>query len=305
MKKVIVSFIVIILLLGSLYYFREPLYGLYRTYIDTPKEIEAPQQNAYSKQESYQLVKLTDNFFPENKQDLYNIYYTVLNAGVTDFRFYCSENYTACIGDIDALANDQEMLSTINNYVHPFNSFKHIETTYDEYGQIDIKIDHTYTNGEKTAISDKVKALEEELWTSSMTLEDKIKASHDYIINHSKYDKDRSDSNIIKYKSDTAYGTLFEGYSLCGGYTDTMALFLHDLNVNNFKISSASHVWNAVDVNNRWYHIDLTWDDPITTDGRDLLEYKFYLITTDELKKIEIEKEQHIFPEANYQEVSS
>jgi len=59
-----------------------------------------------------------------------------------------------------------------------------------------------------------------------MTLEEKVKVIHDYIINNTKYDENRSDKNIIDYKSDTAYGVLIEGFGLCGGYTDAMMLFL-------------------------------------------------------------------------------
>ena len=135
-----------------------------------------------------------------------------------------------------------------------------------------------------------------------MSDEEKIKQAHNYIINNSKYDKDRSDNNIVNYKSDTAYGTLLEGYSLCGGYTDAMELFLEDLNIKSYKIASENHVWNAVNLNNTWYHLDLTWDDPITNDGSDILEYNFFLITTPELE--EIENEQHNYDKAIYSELS-
>ena len=136
-----------------------------------------------------------------------------------------------------------------------------------------------------------------------MTNEDKIKEAHNYIINNSKYDSDRSDNNIVKYKSDTAYGTLLEGYSLCGGYTDAMELFLEDMNIKSYKISSENHVWNAVNLNNAWYHLDLTWDDPITTDGSDILEYNFFLITTSELDALEAE--QHNYDKNVYKELAT
>ena len=63
-----------------------------------------------------------------------------------------------------------------------------------------------------------------------------------------------------------------------------MALFLDYYNIPNFKISSDNHIWNAVYLNGEWRHLDLTWDDPVTTSGRDLLEYNFFLIDDNELK---------------------
>ena len=58
-----------------------------------------------------------------------------------------------------------------------------------------------------------------------------------------------------------------------------------------------NHVWNALKLNDGWYHLDLTWDDPITTTGQNLLEYHYFLITTNEL--LEKEKTQHSFDSRN------
>ncbi len=303
MKKYI-TLIFLIILFGFTYTFRKPLYNLYRTYlIKENKNITLNEKNNYSRDYNFNYVSLTNNFSPSNYQDLLNIYFTVLNSGITTFSFYCPNNYTECINDVDSLANNQKTLSTINNFVHPFNSFKHLETSYDDYGKVTLKIEHIYTDSDIKLIESKVKNIEKEIWQNNMTEEDKIKAAHNYIINNSKYDKDRSDNNIVKYKSDTAYGTLLEGYSLCGGYTDAMELFLEDMNLKSYKVASENHVWNALYINENWYHLDLTWDDPITTDGSDILEYNFFLITTSELESLEAE--QHIYDKTIYSELAT
>lgn len=303
MKKYIIL-IFLIILFGFTFAFRKPLYNLYRTYfINEDKDVTLTASNDYTRDYDFNYVQLTDNFSPNNYQDLLNIYYTVLNSGETEFSFYCPDEYTNCLTDVNSLANNQTVLSTINNFVHPFNSFRHLETSYDDYGKVTLKIDHIYSNSDIKLIEAKVKKIEEEIWQDTMTNEDKIKEAHNYIINNSKYDSDRSDNNIVKYKSDTAYGTLLEGYSLCGGYTDAMELFLEDMNIKSYKISSENHVWNAVNLNNAWYHLDLTWDDPITTDGSDILEYNFFLITTSELDALEAE--QHNYDKNVYKELAT
>ena len=302
MKKYIVLLILVILF-GFTFAFRRPLYNLYRTYfVKEEKEVTLTTSNDYTRDYDFNYVKRTDDFTPSNYQDLLNIYYTVLNSGEEEFSFYCTDEYSECINDVDSLANNQKVLSTINNFVHPFNSFRHLETSYDDYGKVTLKIEHIYSNNDIKLINAKVEEIEKEIWNSSMSNEDKIKEAHNYIINNSKYDKDRSDNNIVKYKSDTAYGSLLEGYSLCGGYTDAMELFLEDMGIKSYKISSENHVWNAVNLNNAWYHLDLTWDDPITTDGSDILEYNFFLITTSELS--ELEGEQHNYDKNVYSEVA-
>lgn len=302
MKKYIVLLILVILF-GFTFAFRRPLYNLYRTYfVKEEKEVTLTASNDYTRDYDFNYVKRTDDFTPSNYQDLLNIYYTVLNSGEEEFSFYCTDEYSECINDVDSLANNQKVLSTINNFVHPFNSFRHLETSYDDYGKVTLKIEHIYNNNDIKLINAKVEEIEKEIWNSSMSNEDKIKEAHNYIINNSKYDKDRSDNNIVKYKSDTAYGSLLEGYSLCGGYTDAMELFLEDMGIKSYKISSENHVWNAVNLNNAWYHLDLTWDDPITTDGSDILEYNFFLITTSELS--ELEGEQHNYDKNVYSELA-
>ena len=303
MKKYIVLLILVILF-GFTFAFRRPLYNLYRTYfVKEEKEVTLTASNDYTRDYDFNYVKRTDDFTPSNYQDLLNIYYTVLNSGEEEFSFYCTDEYSECINDVDSLANNQKVLSTINNFVHPFNSFRHLETSYDDYGKVTLKIEHIYNNNDIKLIEAKVEEIEKEIWNSSMSNEDKIKEAHNYIINNSKYDKDRSDNNIVKYKSDTAYGSLLEGYSLCGGYTDAMELFLEDMGIKSYKVSSENHVWNAVNLNNAWYHLDLTWDDPITTDGSDILEYNFFLITTSELS--ELEGEQHNYDKNVYSELAT
>lgn len=303
MKKYIVLLFLIILF-GFTFAFRRPLYNLYRTYfVKENKDVTLKESNDYTRDYDFNFVKRTDDFTPSEYQDLLNIYYTVLNSGVEEFSFYCPDEYSSCIDDVDSLANNQKVLSTINNFVHPFNSFRHLETSYDDYGKVTLKIEHIYSNSDIKFIEAKVKEVESEIWNNSMSNEDKIKEAHNYIINNSKYDKDRSDNNIVRYKSDTAYGTLLEGYSLCGGYTDAMELFLEDMGVKSYKISSENHVWNAVNLDNAWYHLDLTWDDPITTDGSDILEYNFFLITTSELN--ELENEQHNYDKNVYSELAT
>ena len=130
-----------------------------------------------------------------------------------------------------------------------------------------------------------------------MKTEDKILKIHDYIINTTKYDTDNSDS-----KSSTAYGALINHKAVCGGYADAMALFLNKFNVPNFKIASNTHVWNAVYIDSTWLHLDLTWDDPVSSSGEDTILHKFYLIDTPSLEKYKITD--HEYDKTIYEELS-
>lgn len=257
--------------------------------------------NDYSRKDNYSFISLTDKYVVEDKQDIMNVIYTIFNAGISNFTFYCSDTYTECMNDIDEISKNRSTLSIINNYVHPYNSFSEIETTrYENKGKIDLSINHLYTNEEINKIEIKVNEIINNVTKSDMNDKDKIKAIHDYIIDNTKYDKDKSDKNITNYKSDTAYGPLFEGYGICNGYSDLMGIFLSKLNIKNIKISSENHIWNLVYLDGKWYHLDLTWDDPVMENGKDIIDYSYFLITNDEL--FELDDNQHYYNKDIYKE---
>jgi len=259
------------------------------------------KNNEYAHKNSYEFVKITDDFKPKSKQDIINIYYTIINSGMKEFTFHCDIEYENCLEDIDYVSNNQNLLSNINNFVPVYNSFTTIETEFDSLGKITVKISHNYTEEQITLLKEKVESISKELIKDNNMKDDqKIKLIHDYIINNTKYDTDRSDNKIIKYDSDTAYGALIEHYAICGGYADSMKLFLDYLNIPNYKISSENHIWNLVYVNNDWYHLDLTWDDPVTSNGKDILEYDYFLITSEELKNMNTD--QHFYESSIYPE---
>lgn len=292
------------ILLGFIIMYKEDIVELYNVILVKFSKQEELIKNEYYKKDNYNFVKNVDSFRPSNKQELYDIYYTVINSGSKKFSFYCNTKYKNCLKDVKSMASNRILLSNINNYVHPYNSFSDIETEYNNYGKITIKLNHTYHKNQIIEINTKVKEIENELFKDKKLSDvEKIKLVHDYIINNTKYDSDRSDKNIINYQSDIAIGPLFEHYAICGGYSDLMAIFLTNMNIKNYKVSTDKHVWNAVLINNNWLHLDLTWDDPITSDGTDIIDHKFLLINTKKL--LEIEKSQHNFNFKIYKELAT
>ncbi len=291
-----------LILIGVSMLVKDDVIELFDTYIK-PKvmEVTLGEKNEYYRDYDFEFVQNTENFSPSNEQDILNIYYTAINAGKTSFTFNCPKEYESCINDVKKLANDQDKLSNINNYVHPFNGFAHIETEYDSLGRVTIGIVKSYTEEDIEMIENRIDELLPQLVNTSLGDVYNIRTIHNYIINNSKYDSLRSDENIIQYKSDIAYGPLFEGYAICGGYTDLMELFLEKLNIKSYKISSDKHIWNAVFVDNTWQHLDLTWDDPVASDGNDYLEFNYFLIDTKKL--LSLDTTEHVFNQEVFSEL--
>jgi len=265
------------------------------------KNIVLENKNKYYLNYNYSYIKNLEEFKLTNKADLLDLYYTIINSGVDEFNFYCPKEYTGCIEDVKALADDQDTLSDINGFVHPFNSFDTLETTYDTFDRVNVKIIKTYTDKDIDDINKKVDEIIKDVVKSEKDPKKIIQLIHDYIIEKTKYDKERADKDIINYDSNTAYGVLFQGYGVCNGYADIMSIFLNRYNIPNYKISSTNHIWNAVKLDNTWYHLDLTWDDPITKDGKEVVLHDYFLISTAKLKTLD--KTQHSFNTDIYPEL--
>lgn len=302
LKKILATLGLIFIFIGLFLMKKDDIFTIFNDYVlKENKVVTIGEKNKYYRDYDFTFVKNTNNFSPSNYQDILDIYYTVINAGKSNFTFYCPKEYTSCIDDIKTLANDQNTLSDINNYVHPYNGFSHIESEYDSLGRVTINVVRNYTEEDINLINQKIDELMPQLTSNYNSLETNIKNVHDYIINNARYDSARSDNNVLTYKSDTAYGPLFQGYAICGGHTDLMQLFLERLNVKNFRVSSDNHIWNALYINNTWKHLDLTWDDPVASDGKDYLEYNYFLIDTNQL--LTLEQTQHNFNLEHYTEL--
>lgn len=293
--------IILIIVTIIVYYNREGIAKIFLNFVKENKVISEIKNNEYSKDNSYKYIKLSNKFIVNDKNDILDVIYTILNSGMNDFTFYCDDSYIECMDDIDLISKDRVILSNINNYVHPFNSFSDIETTrYPSTGKVIVHINKQYETNRIKLINDKVKEIITKNITNDMNNKDKIKVIHDYIIKTTKYDSLKSDENISNYSSDTAYGPLFEGYAICNGYSDLMSIFLYEMNIESIKIASENHIWNLVKLDNSWYHLDLTWDDPVMENGKEIIDYSYFLITTEEL--MELEDNQHNFSKEVYKE---
>ena len=301
--KRIIPYIILIALTVFAYYKRDTIYNIYKTFIVEmeSKKITSPTKNEYYRNYDFRFVQNVEDYSPENKQDLLNVFYTIINSGVTEYTFYCPVDYKECTKEIDNIASNQVLLSDINNYVHPYNSFKHIEIEYDTLNKVTVTLQRNYSKEEIDELNNKVNEIYNKLYNASSSDYNNIKAFHDYIINNTKYDSNRTDNDIINYKSDTAYGPLIEGYALCGGYSDAMQLFLEKLNIESYKVMSEKHVWNAVFYNGEWLHLDLTWDDPVTNTGQQLLIHDYFLINTNKLESLKVK--QHNYDKNVYKEL--
>lgn len=304
LKKVIIILTITLLIVGGFYYigthYQDEIYIYYRENVKKVKQDIKLEKNEYYKDKNYSYVQNTNDFVAKDKKHLINIFYTVINSGTNKFTFYCDENYKNCTKDVIELISNKDTLSNVNNFVHPYNSFETINASYDEYGQVDLTINKVYTKEDIQVLNTKVQKIINKKIKKNMSNKQKIKTIHDYIINNGRYATDKIRKKHPNKDYNKANDILIEKVGLCSAYSDAMALFLYEFGIDNYKIASDNHIWNLVKINNKWLHLDLTWDDPVTQTGVQKLEDIFMLIDNKELKELKVT--QHKYDKNIYKE---
>lgn len=306
MKKLILPLCSMAIIIVTIIYLG-PITDKLVNVIDKDPILVLKPSDSFTKNKDYLFVQRSNDFRPYSYQDLLNIYYTVIDNGWREFTFYCPEEYKNCVSDATKISGDELILTHLNNYVHPFNSFTNIKSSINDNGEITLKVFYLYSEKRINEITEKVEEILNNLNVNDLEDYDKIKTVHDYIINNVKYDVDRNEVNDSKYESYNAYGPLFQGYATCNGYTDLMAIFLTKMGFDNYKIattkdeisySNTGHIWNAVKVNDEWLHLDLTWDDPVSDDKKDYLFHTYFLVSTEAM--MEADKGETVIEEHNF-----
>lgn len=109
----------------------------------------------------------------------------------------------------------------------------------------------------------------DQIITDGMTDYEKELAVHDWITAWGQYDPE-----VHSHAPDAApdpdnsnpYGLLVHQVAICRGYASTFQLFMDLLGVECITVAGASgdseHAWNMVRLEDEWYCVDVTWDDP-------------------------------------------
>ena len=141
----------------------------------------------------------------------------------------------------------------------------------------------------------------------------KIKSVHNYLIDNLEYDSTVSNENIYNI-----YGALINKLTVCEGYTKAFKYILDELGIENIFVfgiginkngEQESHSWNYVKLEENWYAVDVTWDDPILIGGGYLtneFRYRYFLKGANDFEKDHIatgkiiDNVEFIYPDLNY-----
>ena len=115
---------------------------------------------------------------------------------------------------------------------------------------------------------------------------------HDYLVLHCAYDWNvANNQGEPSYNVYTAYGALMEGNAVCQGYAMAYNLLLNKVGMETEYVTSSTinHGWSLVKIGDIWYHVDVTWDDPLPFNtGHDLpgfCDHSYFLVSTAKMKE--------------------
>lgn len=114
---------------------------------------------------------------------------------------------------------------------------------------------------------------------------EKAMVLHDYIIANTSYTNRRSDMNRVNEA-----GVFIDNKANCQGYSVAYGILLKKAGINVRYVVSEEmgHMWNLVRIDNAWYNVDVTWDDPVDTySGNDqygCVMHNYFLRSTSSFK---------------------
>jgi len=167
-------------------------------------------------------------------------------------------------------------------------SYRSVNMSYKAYGtDITITLKFTYYEAaeEINYVDQKVQTILSQIIKPGMNEHEKVKAVHDYLVLNLAYD--------TRLSNNSPYSALTEGTTACNGYAMLAYKMLKELGIEVRLISGVAssqafitqnHAWNMVKLDGNWYHLDVTWDDPVPDEPGRIL-YDYYLLTDKEISK--------------------
>ncbi|ABS20839.1 MULTISPECIES: S-layer homology domain-containing protein [Bacillus cereus group] len=182
---------------------------------------------------------------------------------------------------MDILFNAYKELMNTNEYAN----YTLARTSYSLSGspgnyRFTLNITYRESKEQREYVMKQTKAIVQSIIQSGMDDHERVKAIHDYVVKHIAYD--------TSYHAYTAYEALANRSAVCQGYALLTYQLLKEAGIDNHIVTGTGngepHAWNLVKIDNKWYHLDTTFDDPIP-DEQGRVMYSYFNVTDEQLSK--------------------
>ena len=221
-----------------------------------------PQTNTFVTKTIYQSLT-------EKQQQLYEIIYenVISHTETIDLRDY---NFTITDLQTAYFAVDYEnpdIFWTTGVFNYKYRKDSTVVSFTPVYGRTEAECNDIYCSlqSKTQSVINSVKKINSKM--------KRIKYIHDFLINTVTY------SNTNTASERDIDGALLHGKAQCEGYSKTFAYLCQSIGINCICVygtyKTRQHMWNMIEINNKWYHIDVTFDDL----GMDIPTYDYFCIS--------------------------
>lgn len=239
--------------------------------------------------------------FGYDKNSLYNHY---INNGIGEGRVACAVRPNSI--SVFKLGNDESYYFDAARYAEDYpdvkaafgNNKSALWEHYKTFGIMERRKAYGTTDTVNAKLA--VYSVAYSITNDSMTEREKIKAVHDWIVNHTVYDYQNYLNGTIPSESYGVEGVMLKGTGVCAGYAKTFDYFMYVLGIEDEYVSgtaygsdgsSGGHAWNRVLIDDNWLYVDCTWDDPICFGGCNMIRYNYFLISYEKMSKDHVQED--------------
>jgi transglutaminase/protease-like cytokinesis protein 3 len=149
-----------------------------------------------------------------------------------------------------------------------------------------LRINYKITQSDFDASVKKADDIIDKIIYEGMTSFEKTLVIHDYLVDHISYTDNIEAGDEYIY---TMYGALVHEDAVCQGYAEAFQYLSTLAGLENIIIQGTAgglaHAWNMVKLEDEWYHVDTTWDDPVMPGGTQVKRYDYLNITSEQMSK--------------------
>ncbi|MGZ9583941.1 transglutaminase domain-containing protein [Paenibacillus marinisediminis] len=149
----------------------------------------------------------------------------------------------------------------------------------DDYALVTVYVSYRETYEQYQYVRQEAKRIVKDLMPAKMNEVDTVKWLHDYVVKHVAYDESMN--------SFTTYDALVKGTTVCQGYALLLQMLLEEAGIPSIVVEGQAggvlHAWNMVQVDDQWYHVDATWDDPVPNKPNEV-RHSYFMLSDLEMK---------------------
>ena len=108
-----------------------------------------------------------------------------------------------------------------------------------------------------TTVQGKVDEIVKKIINNKMTDYEKALVLHNWLIANANYD--------LTFSNYNADGVLLKKTGVCQSYAYAYSMLLDKVGIPNTFEHGDDHVWNLIKIGDSWTHVDVTWDDPVSS----------------------------------------